>query len=83
MSARNQLRRLVDTLPEAEVHAALRFMQYLNQAGPADPVSRFLLLAPEEDEELPAGEARALDEALEQARRGEVTPWEDVKQRLG
>ena len=83
MSARQQLRQLVDTLPEPELHAALRFIEFLKQAGPADPLSRLLLLAPVEDEELPPAEARALDAALGQASRGEVVAWEEVKQRLG
>lgn len=83
MNAREQLRHLVDALPEPEVLAALRFIQFLNQAAPADPLSRLLLLAPEEDEDLPAEETRALDEAAGEASRGEVIAWEDVKQRLG
>ena len=83
MSARQQLRHLVDTLPEPEVYAALRFIEFLKQAGPADPLTRLLLLAPVEDEDLPAEEARALDAALNQAGRGEVVAWEEVKHRLG
>ncbi len=83
MTAREQLRNLVDALPEPEVFVALRFVQFLNQTTPADPLTSLLLLAPEEDEEAPAEEARALDAAREQLRRGEVVAWEDVRQRLG
>jgi hypothetical protein len=82
MTAREQLRHLVENLPEPEVFAALRFVEFLTRVEANDPMTRFLLRVAEEDEETPDEEAHALDTAGEQARRGDVVAWEDVKRRL-
>jgi hypothetical protein len=37
MNDRERLRALVEDLPEGEVHAALRFVEYLRKAAPSDP----------------------------------------------
>ena len=57
---RDQLHRLVDRLPDAELGAAKRYLEYLDVAGGLPSV---LAEAPEDDERLDAGEAAALAEA--------------------
>ena len=41
---RDRLHRLVDHLPEAEVHAAARYLEYLSERG--DPLVRIGMAAP-------------------------------------
>ena len=74
MGPREQLQKLIEALPEHEVIAALRFVQYLRDAAFDDPVAMALLAAPETEEGLSSEEIEALDAALEQARTGQVIP---------
>ena len=46
--ARERLYRLVDQIPEGEVHAAARYLEYLAEHG--DPFIRKLMNAPIDDE---------------------------------
>lgn len=81
MSTKNRLHQLVDELPESEVPAAERFLEYLRDRG-LEPLVRALLSAPEDDEPETPEEAAAVQIAREQVDRGETVPWEDVKRRL-
>jgi len=48
MASKDTLHRLVDELPDSEVQAAERFLEYLRTLG--DPVLRAFLTTPEDDE---------------------------------
>jgi hypothetical protein len=81
MTTREALRRLVDELPEHELHTARRFLEYLRVAG-TDPVLRAFMGAPIDDEPLMPDEEAAIEEAREAVARGEVEPWEKVRAEL-
>lgn len=76
---RADLRRLVDQLPEGELHAARRFLLRCVR----DPLLRKLLEAPEDDEELTDECQAALDEAEEDFRAGRVVSHEELERELG
>jgi hypothetical protein len=78
---REHLHRLVDDLPESELHAAARFLAYLRDVA-SDPLRRLLDEAPADDEPLTAEEEEALRAAREDVRRGDVLPWEAVRGQL-
>ncbi len=82
MTIKEDLHRLVDALPEQELHAALRYMEYLRDVG-SDEFVRALMEAPEDDEPLTADEAEGADEAWQEYLRGEARPWEEVRKELG
>jgi hypothetical protein len=81
MSARDSLHRLIDELPESELAAAERFLNYLRAT--ADPVLRALLEAPLDDESETEEERRAVQEACEELARGEVRTLAEVRCELG
>jgi len=81
MSARDSLHRLVDELPESELAAAERFLNYLRAT--TDPVLRALLEAPLDDEPETDEERHAVQEAREELARGEVRTLEEVRRELG
>jgi hypothetical protein len=70
-TTREQLHHLVDTLPESELTAAKRYLEYLQMTG-GPP--RELAEAPEDVEPLTPEEAAALAEADAQVARGELIP---------
>ena len=78
MTTRDVLHELVDALPdellpEAEWRlAALRY----------DPLLRFFLTAPEDDEPLTPEEVALIEEAEAEIARGETIPWEVVREEL-
>ena len=74
---RDSLHRLVDEIPDSELHAARRMLQYLRDQS--DPLLRALLDAPEDDEPLTEQDAAA----LEANREGAYIPHEDLKRELG
>jgi hypothetical protein len=79
MSAREQLHRLIDLLADAELPPVLRVLESLQSTRNDDPLLHALLIAAEDDEPLSSEEQTALDRALEEARRGETRPWEEVR----
>lgn len=79
---REELHRIVDELPEQELSAAGRFLQYLYNLG-SDPVLKALLEAPWDDEPETPEEMAAVHEARQQLARGEVLSDEEVWRRLG
>jgi hypothetical protein len=81
MSTRDSFHRLIDELPESELTAAERFLNYLRAT--ADPVLRALLEAPLDDEPETEDERRAVQEAREELGRGEVRRLEEVRRELG
>jgi hypothetical protein len=62
MTEKERLHSLVEELPEPEVHAALRFVEYLRREA-ADAVARALREAPCDDEPLTADDLAELDAA--------------------
>jgi len=79
--AKERLYRLVDQIPEGEVHTAERFLEYLATAD--DPVLRALMNAPEDDEPVSPEEEEAVREALEDVAAGRMHSIEEVKRELG
>ena len=66
MTVQEKLHHLIEELPEAELHAALRFLEYLRQTSArADPVLQALLAAPPDDEPLSQEEIAESDAAWE------------------
>ena len=88
MTAKEELYRLVDALPEGETHAARRFLEYLRDASRTgvadgdDPVMQAFMAAPEDDEPLTPAEEAAIREGEEALARGEVRPWEEIRAEL-
>ncbi len=81
MTTREALRRLVDALPDQDLYAAQRYLEYL-RASSVDPVLQAFMQAPVDDEPLTAEDEAALAEAQEAVERGEVEPWEKVRAEL-
>lgn len=66
MTVQEKLHHLIEELPEAELHAALRFLEYLRQTSTgADPVLQALLAAPPDDEPLSEEEIAESDATWE------------------
>ena len=79
--AKERLYRLVDQIPEADIRAAERYLEYL--AASDDPVMRSLTNAPEDDEPVTPEEEEAVGEALEDVAAGRMHTLEEVKRELG
>lgn len=79
--AKERLYRLIDQIPEGEVHTAERFLEYLSTAD--DPVLRTLMTAPEDDEPITPEEEEAVREALDDIEAGRVQSLEEVAKELG
>ena len=60
IEAKTRLHRLVDSLPEEEIHAAERYLEYLAEQG--DPLLGVLSSATEVDEPLTDDDRAALNE---------------------
>lgn len=81
MESRRELHTLVDELPDAELPAARRFLEYLRQQV-EDPFRAFLNAAPTDDEPVTDEDLAAIREALAERSRGEVVSHEEVKRIL-
>ena len=81
MTTKDKLHHLVDQLPECELRAAQRFLEYLRDTG--DPVLRAFMEAPEDDEPETEEEREAVEEALEDFKAGRVFTHEEIKRDLG
>ncbi len=79
--AKVRLYRLVDQIPEEEVHAAERYLEYLAEQG--DPFIRKLVDAPFDDEPVTGEEEAGVREAWEDYKGGRVQPLDEVKEELG
>lgn len=77
---REQLLRVAQRVPDGEIAAAVRYLEYLTDR--ADPYVRFLLSVPETDHEISEECARALDEGWDDIRAGRVHSAEEVKREL-
>ena len=81
MSVRDEVRRLVDELPESELPTARRLLEALHLLG-RDPRRLALELAPWDDEPTTPEEEAGVAVAYEELARGEVVSAEEAKRRL-
>jgi hypothetical protein len=81
MENRQALHTLVDELPEPELPAARRFLEYLRHQPP-DPLRLVLDAAPLDDEPVSDDDLAAIREGFEEKARGETVPHEEVKRLL-
>lgn len=81
MNAKEELHRLIDQLPESELHAVRRFVQFIREKA-NDPLLWMLENAPLEDEPISAEEEKAVEEARKEVARGEVVSHEDLRSEL-
>jgi hypothetical protein len=80
-SVRHELHQLIDELPEAETHAARRYLEYLRHRQL--PGLQALLEVPEEEEELTEAAKKRLRERVQEAEAGETVSHEDVQREFG
>ena len=80
MTTKETLRRLVDQLPDSELDAALRYLEYLRDTS--DPMIRGLLEAPVDDEPTTPEEDASVAEAWKGYLNGESVSAEEAKQEL-
>lgn len=76
---RDALHNLVDRIPEAELAAAKRFMEYLATS----PAYRAALSAPPDDEPATEADARAIARARDDIQEGRLIPHEEVLREFG
>ncbi|HEY6320229.1 MAG TPA: hypothetical protein VJA16_01590 [Thermoanaerobaculia bacterium] len=81
MAPRDNLHRLVDTLPESELERAERVLEVRRQV--AEPFYRPLEDVPLDDEPETPEERDAIEEARGDVAAGRVIPHEEVKRRWG
>ena len=82
MTTKEKLHRLVDHLPESEVPAAERYLEYLSVAR-QDPFFRALMNAPLADEPETEEERAAVAEARAALERGEAISDQELRRDLG
>ena len=82
MAIKDRLHRLVEELPESEISAAERYLEYLRLTE-RDPVLHAILTAPEDDEPETDEERVAVAEAREDIKSGRVIGLDEVKRELG
>lgn len=81
MQDRQELHTLVDELPEPELAAARRFLEYLRQQ-PSDSLRVALDAAPLDDEPVTEDDLAAIREGFDEQARGETVSHEEVKRLL-
>ena len=78
---RSRLLELAERLPDAEIQAATRFLEFLT--GREDPYLLYVLSLPEEDEELSEEGQRLLDEGWEDIQAGRLIDSDEAERELG
>lgn len=78
---RLRLKELIDELPEGDLHAVKRYIQFLHYLD--DPVAVSLVEAPLDDEPLTDEDIAALEEAREEMKAGKLTSHDEVMRELG
>lgn len=81
MTTKDRLKDLIDQLPDRELYAVRRFIEFLRESS--DPMLDMLLEAPEEDAQLSEETLTALDDAERGIRSGALVPHEELKRELG
>lgn len=82
MSVKDELHRLIESLPGPELLTARRFLETLHHAG-NDPLLEALAAAPADDEPLTPEEEAAVHEAYEAIERGDVVSHDELRRQLG
>lgn len=82
MAIKDKLHHLVDRLPDSEVPAAERYLEYLSLAR-RDPFLQALVNAPLDDEPETEEERAAVAEARSALEGGEVISDDDLRRDLG
>ena len=77
--SRDILHGLIDRIPEEELPAAKRFLEYLA----TNPAYRAALSAPLDDEPVTETDAAAITRARDEVRSGMVIPHDDVLREFG
>lgn len=80
MKSKQDLHRLVDELPDSEVEAARRFIEYLRDTS--DPVLKKLLEAPFDNEEVTDDDLDALKEAFKDVKEKRLVSSETIRNEL-
>ena len=80
-SNRDTIHKLVDELPEGELRAAQRYLEYLRNLG--DPMACFLDSVPNDEESTSPEEDADARAGWEEYQRGECEPLDAVKRELG
>ena len=78
---RSRLLELAERLPEDEIQAATRYLEFLTGRG--DPYLVYLMSVPEEAEELSEEGQRLLDEGWEDIEAGRLIGSDDAARELG
>ena len=78
---RKRLHQLIEELPEDEIRAAERYLEFLSASQ--DPLIQALESAPEEDEPITDEEREAVEEAERAFAGGDVVSDAHVRARLG
>ena len=81
MTEKERLHTLVDDLPERELYAALRFVEYLRQEA-SDPVAQALQAAPFDDEPLTAADLADLEVGERDWQQGHVVSHDEARREL-
>jgi len=76
---RETLHDLIDRIPDGELSAAQRFLEYLA----SNPAYRAALAAPTDDEPVTSNDAKAIVKAREDVRAGRIVSHEDVLREFG
>jgi hypothetical protein len=77
--AREALHDLIDRIPEMEIGAARRFLEYLVSA----PALRAALSAPDDDEPVTEGDAEAISRAMEDIKAGRTVSHDEILREFG
>lgn len=83
MTVKEQLHRLVDTLPERELATAAHVLEGLAALAFADPLARTLAEAPDDDEPLTDAARAEMAEGWADYQAGRGASAEDVRRELG
>ena len=78
---RSRLLQLAERLPDDEIQAATRYLEFLTSRG--DPYLRYLVSVPEEEEALSEEGQRLLDEGWEDIEAGRLVGSDEAKRELG
>jgi hypothetical protein len=82
MTVKEHVHRLIEGLPERDLHAARRFLEYLRAAGSEDLMLSVSNEAPEDDEPTTPEEDEGARQGWEAYLRGEGIPAEEAKREL-
>ena len=77
--SRDPLHDLIDRIPEGELPAAQRFLEFLTSSAAYGAA----LCAPPDDEPVTVGDARAISNALAEIRAGKAVPHSDILREFG